>query len=194
MEFPPPAIVMLVGAAASGKSSGARRRFLETEIVSSDRCRALVADREEDQSATPHAFAGIHEILCRRAPLSRRSVADSTGLQPFARASIRRIGEQFRIPVIAVLFPVPLDLLLSRNTRRSRSVPDLVLRMQAGWMERILQDGVLDVEGYHRIEVVHPGDESLLSVGEEGAVQDGSEERVGNTERSGRKEGTAPDR
>jgi protein phosphatase len=170
MELPAPTVVMLVGAAASGKSTWARERFLETEIVSSDHCRALVSDREDDQSSTPHAFAIFHEILCRRAALGRRSVADSTGLQPFARARIRRIGEQFRIPVIAVAFPVPLDLLLTRNSQRRRSVPEHVLRMQAGWMERILQDGVLTSEGYDRIHLVEPGDDpSILPTHGEGA-------------------------
>ncbi|MEM7776605.1 MAG: AAA family ATPase, partial [Pseudomonadota bacterium] len=57
VSIPDFALVVLVGATGSGKSSFARKHFLETEIVSSDHCRALVSDDETDQSAIGDAFA-----------------------------------------------------------------------------------------------------------------------------------------
>ncbi|CAM5530763.1 AAA family ATPase [Streptomyces canarius] len=44
-------LVVLVGASGSGKSTFARRHFKPTEVISSDFCRGLVADDENDQSA-----------------------------------------------------------------------------------------------------------------------------------------------
>ena len=45
-------LVVLVGASGSGKSTFAGRHFKPTEVISSDFCRGLVADDENDQSAS----------------------------------------------------------------------------------------------------------------------------------------------
>ena len=60
-------LVVLVGISGSGKSTFARRHFRPTEVISSDFCRGLVADDENDQAAT----AG----RVRRAALHRRQAA-----------------------------------------------------------------------------------------------------------------------
>jgi protein phosphatase len=57
IRIPDFALVVLVGATGSGKSSFAAREFLATEIVSSDLCRALVSDDETDQTVTSEAFS-----------------------------------------------------------------------------------------------------------------------------------------
>src|SRR5437899_10977692 len=56
IKIPDFALVVLIGATGSGKSTFAAREFLATEIISSDRCRALVSDDETDQTATSEAF------------------------------------------------------------------------------------------------------------------------------------------
>ncbi|MFN7017206.1 MAG: AAA family ATPase, partial [Fimbriimonadales bacterium] len=66
LEIPELSVVVLVGASGAGKSTFARRWFLPTEIVSSDACRAMIADDENDQSATPHAFDLLHTIVGKR--------------------------------------------------------------------------------------------------------------------------------
>jgi len=52
LKIPEVALVVMVGVSGSGKSSFARKHFKRTEIVSSDECRALVSDDENDQAAT----------------------------------------------------------------------------------------------------------------------------------------------
>ena len=66
-RFPSSALVVLIGASGSGKSTFARTHFMPTEVLSSDFCRGLVADDENDQAAT--------ERRLRRAPLHRRQAA-----------------------------------------------------------------------------------------------------------------------
>src|SRR5689334_2301000 len=50
-----PALVLLVGASGSGKSTLAGRHYRASQVVSLDALRAVVADDECDQSATPDA-------------------------------------------------------------------------------------------------------------------------------------------
>ncbi len=53
LAIPDLALVVLIGASGSGKSTFARRHFLPTQVLSSDFFRGLVADDENDQAATP---------------------------------------------------------------------------------------------------------------------------------------------
>ena len=68
MNIPVPefSMVLLIGASGSGKSTFAAKHFKPTEIVSSDFCRGLVADDENDQAATKDAFAVLHFVAARR--------------------------------------------------------------------------------------------------------------------------------
>ena len=47
LTIPDFALVLLVGASGSGKSTFAARHFRPTEVLSSDRCRGMVADDEQ---------------------------------------------------------------------------------------------------------------------------------------------------
>ena len=49
--------------------------------ISSDFCRALVADDPNDQAATEDAFAVLHEIAARRLARGRLTVIDATNVQ-----------------------------------------------------------------------------------------------------------------
>jgi len=84
IQIPELSLVVLVGASSAGKSSFARRHFLPTEIVTSDFCRALVADDENDLSATEDAFAVLHFIAGKRlqAGCQRSNGVAVRGLQP----------------------------------------------------------------------------------------------------------------
>jgi protein phosphatase len=52
LGVPELSLVVLIGVSGSGKSTFARERFKPTEVISSDFCRGLVADDENDQSAS----------------------------------------------------------------------------------------------------------------------------------------------
>jgi predicted kinase len=56
ITIPDLALVVLIGPSGAGKSSFAARHFAPSEVLSSDFCRLLVADDENDQAATPAAF------------------------------------------------------------------------------------------------------------------------------------------
>ena len=73
-------LVALVGPTGSGKSSFAASHFKLTEVVSSDTCRAMVADSPTDQAATPDAFALLNFIVAMRLRAGRLTVVDATSV------------------------------------------------------------------------------------------------------------------
>jgi predicted kinase len=87
--IPECALVVLMGPSGAGKSTFAQRHFRPTEVLSSDACRALVADSETDQAATPEAFEVLHFIAAKRLAAGRLTVIDATNVQPEAE---RRAG------------------------------------------------------------------------------------------------------
>ena len=66
IEIPDFALVVLIGASGSGKSTFAAKHFLPTEIISSDYCRGLVSDDETDQSISADAFDLVRAIAEKR--------------------------------------------------------------------------------------------------------------------------------
>ncbi len=78
LTIPELSLVVLLGPSGAGKSTFARTHFLPTEVLSSDACRALVADDENDQAATNDAFDVLHYIarkLISRPSAMRRTLA-----------------------------------------------------------------------------------------------------------------------
>ena len=66
IKIPELCLVVLVGVSGSGKSTFAAKHFLPTEVISSDFCRGLVSDDENDQTATNAAFDVLHFIAGKR--------------------------------------------------------------------------------------------------------------------------------
>ncbi len=122
LPLPELALVLLVGPAASGKSTFARRHFAPTEVVSSDECRALVADDEGDQSATRDAFDVLHVIVEKRLRRGRLTVVDATNVQPDARRSLLALARRTHVPAVAVVFDLPAEICIARDAARPRRV------------------------------------------------------------------------
>jgi len=85
LDIPELALVVLVGPSGSGKSTFAREHFRPTEVISSDFCRGLVADDENDQGATKEAFEVLHFVARKRLEGRRLAVIDATNVQAESR-------------------------------------------------------------------------------------------------------------
>ena len=86
IKVPKLSLVVLIGPSGSGKSTFACKHFRPTEILSSDACRAMVGDDENDQGVTREAFDALRFVAGKRLELGRLTVVDATNVQPEARS------------------------------------------------------------------------------------------------------------
>src|ERR671929_1038788 len=104
LTIPELSLVVLVGPSGCGKSTFARKHFKATEVLSSDFCRALVSDDENNQAATKDAFEVLHFIAAKRLAAGKLTVVDATNVQPEARKPLVAIARQYHcLPVAPVL-------------------------------------------------------------------------------------------
>ncbi len=149
-RIPPDALVLLIGPAASGKSTWAAAHVRSSAVLSSDAFREMVADRAGDQSASADAFRLLHAAAAARLKRGLLTVIDATNLQASARKPYLALARRFGRPTVAVVFDAPIDVLLERNARRARTVPDDVLRRHHDQMAAVIDD--ISIEGYALIE------------------------------------------
>ncbi|GJD21130.1 hypothetical protein RIVM261_060860 [Rivularia sp. IAM M-261] len=74
ITIPELSLVILIGASGSGKSTFARKHFQQYEILSSDFCRGLVSDDENNQKASHDAFDVLHYIATKRLATGKLTV------------------------------------------------------------------------------------------------------------------------
>src|SRR5690349_7710780 len=92
IEIPDFAMVVLIGASGSGKSTFAALHFRPTEVLSSDAFRAMVSDDENDLEATTDAFAALHYLAGVRLRRRKLVVVDATNVQPEARRPLIQLA------------------------------------------------------------------------------------------------------
>jgi len=140
IAIPELALVLLVGPSGSGKSSFGRKHFLPTEVISSDFCRGLVADNENDQSATGDAFDLLHTIVRKRLARGRLTVVDATNVQPEARKSLIALAKEYHLFAVAIVFDLSERTCQDRNEKRSdRQFGPHVIRNQSQQLRRSLR-------------------------------------------------------
>ena len=119
ITVPELSLVVLVGASGSGKSTFADKHFKATEILSSDACRALVSDDENDQTVTNAAFEVLHYIAGQRLALGKLVVVDATNVQQDARRGLLRLAREYHVIPMAVVLDLPQGLCHERNAHRT---------------------------------------------------------------------------
>jgi protein phosphatase len=158
IDVPDPSLVVLIGASGSGKSSFARTHFLPTEVISSDFCRGLVADDENDQSASSDAFAVLNFIAGRRLAQPRFTVVDATNVQREARRPLIELAKAHDLFPVAIVLDVPEAICQERNRARAdRSFGPHVVRNQRTQLQKSLKG--LQREGFHRVSVLRSAED-----------------------------------
>ncbi|MFC9997041.1 polynucleotide kinase-phosphatase [Nocardia sp. NPDC127526] len=147
-------LVVLVGSTGSGKSTFARKHFRSTAIVSSDACRGIVSDDENDQAATPEAFALLHHIAGVRLRRGLRTVVDATNVQPKARQALIELARDHDVLPVAIVLDVPDQVCVQRNANRPDRAdlgPHVIPRQQRE-LRRSLK--YLEREGFRKVHVL----------------------------------------
>ena len=158
LAIPELAVVALVGASGSGKSSFARKHFRPTEILSSDFCRGLVSDDENNQAATGDAFEVLHFIASKRLAAAKLVVIDATNVQPEARKPIVALAREYHCLPVAIVFDLAEKLCQERNRNRpDRDFGPHVIRQQSRHLRNALR--LLEREGFRKIHILRSQDE-----------------------------------
>jgi protein phosphatase len=118
IAIPKLSLVVMIGASGSGKSSFARKHFLQTEVLSSDYCRALISDDENNQLATKEAFEVLHFIVRKRLAAGKLTVIDATNVQPESRKPLIQLARDYHCLPVAIVFDLPEKICQERNKQR----------------------------------------------------------------------------
>ena len=154
LAIPELSLVCLVGASGSGKSTFAAEHFGRFEVLSSDYCRGLVSDDENDQAATAAAFDVLHHIAGHRLDAGRLTVVDATNVQPASRSQLVALAREHDVLPVAIVLDLPERICLDRNQgRKDRTFPDAVVRRQRDQLRRSLRR--LTKEGFRKVHVLH---------------------------------------
>ncbi len=163
IEIPDFALVMLVGASCSGKTTFARRHFRGGEVLSSDAFRALVGDGEDDAAATPDAFEALEAVASLRLRSRRLTCVDATNLDPKARGRWADLAAKWHAPRVAIVIDAPLGLLRERlGARDDRSFPPKVLKVHADGVRQAIR--LLGKEGWKAMHVVPANEVDAVAV------------------------------
>ncbi|WP_437680935.1 polynucleotide kinase-phosphatase [Sorangium sp. So ce131] len=158
LVVPALSLVVLVGASGSGKSTFARAHFKPSEILSSDHYRGVVADDENDQSATADAFDVLRYIAGKRLAAGRLAVVDATNVQADARRPLVELARQHHVLPVAIVLDLPEKLCHARNAARpDRQFGPHVVRNQTRDMRRSLRE--LRREGFRYVHVLSSPEE-----------------------------------
>lgn len=155
--LPVPSLVVLIGAAGSGKSTFAAHHFDPGEVLSSDAFRAAISGDPADQSVTGAAFGVLHRSLERRLRDGRLvTVVDATNLTRESRRALLARAATADVPAVAIVLDLPADVVLARNaSRHDRVVPDAVVRRHLGRVRRLVDEAALGADGFERVVTLH---------------------------------------
>src|SRR3982750_179319 len=158
IDVPELALVALGGISGSGKSTFAAQHFKPTQVLSSDYFRGLVADDENDQSASADAFDVLHYGAGKRLAAGRLTVVDATNLQPHARAGLIKVAREHDVLPVAIVLDVPEALAWERTgARPDRTFGRQVVTRMHRDLRRSL--GRLAREGFRKVHVLRGVDE-----------------------------------
>lgn len=152
-------LVVLIGPTGSGKSTFARKHFKESEIVSSDACRAVVADDETDQSASADAFDLLRYTAGIRLKRRLLTVIDATSVQRPDRAELVALARKHHALPVALVLNIDPELCHERNAgRENRDFGPHVARNHSRALRRSLKG--LRKEGFRQVHIMNSPEEA----------------------------------
>lgn len=165
IKVPELSLVLLIGASGSGKSAFARKYFEKYEVVSSDECRGIVSNDENNLAATNDAFELLHYIIGKRLKNGYLTVVDATNVQKEGRKSFVQLAREYHTLPVAIVLDMPQQICEDRNDGRpDRNFGNHVIRQQKQQLKRSVKG--LKQEGFRKIYILKsPGEvESVTGI------------------------------
>ena len=146
-------IIMLIGAAASGKSTAAPKIAAKNNavILSTDKMRAELYGAENIQGYWPDIEALLYKRIKNAIKADKNIILDSTHFKKEYRAKIIKNFAKYS-EFSAYYFNYPFALIYSRNKHRARRVPFDVL---AAMYEHLKNAPPLLSEGFKSIKKMY---------------------------------------
>lgn len=152
IQVPAAALVVLIGAAGSGKTTFASRYFDADAVISTDSLRRSLRGDESDQSSNRLVFDWLHRWLEARLAAGVLAVVDATNTDWMGRAALIRRARRYQRPAIAIVLDLPLEVCLARSAARPRTVRASVIRRQVAELGR--DRPRLDLEGFSAVHLL----------------------------------------
>ncbi|MEU5836363.1 ATP-binding protein [Streptomyces diacarni] len=129
--IPDSSLVVLIGAAGSGKSVWAST-WHATQVLELDQFRALVSDDAGDQEATDDAAFALQAVLEARLAQRKMTVVDATNTETAVRANLIATARRHGVPTVALVVPTASPVCGERQDARpvNRRVPEPVVLAQ----------------------------------------------------------------
>lgn len=164
LKIPDLSLVALLGTSSSGKSTFAKKHFKPTEVLSSDFCRGLVSDDENDQNVSKEAFEILHFIAGKRLANHKLAVVDATNLHPEARKQLINLAKEYHCIPVAIVLDLPEKICQERNSlRKDRQLGAHVIPQQIQLLRRSIRH--LKTEGFthvYRLDSQEAIDEAVI--------------------------------
>ncbi len=154
IKIPDFSLVVLIGASSSGKSTFAKKNFKASEVISSDYCRYLLSDDENNQSVSKQAFELMHSIAFKRLQLKKLTVIDATNVLENARYDLLEIARKNHALTVAIVFNLPENVNYKRNKiREDRKIDENIIKYQINQMQYSLMN--LKKEGFNYVYILN---------------------------------------
>lgn len=158
ITIPDLSLVVLIGASGAGKSTFAKKHFLATEVISSDFCRGLVSDDENNQAASKDAFEVLRYISAKRLAAGKLTVIDATNVKAEDRKTLINLAREYHVLPVAIALKLPEKLCYERNQQRpNRNFGFQVVHRHTREMLRSL--GRLRQEGFRHVCILSSEEE-----------------------------------
>ncbi len=159
--IPADALVLLIGAAGSGKSTFAGRWFAASDVISSDALRQAVWPAGKKRRTD--VFEAMLHALEPRLSAGELTVVDATNTDWMRRGTMLAMARERGRPAIAIVFNPTIEETLRRNRERTdRRVPDSTVRQQQATIARDLDR--FDLEGFVKVVVLDASAAATVSV------------------------------
>lgn len=158
IKVPELSLILLIGASGSGKTSFAKKHFERHEVVSSDVCRGMVSNNENDQLATNDAFDLLHYIIRKRLKNGLLTVVDATNVQLEGRKNFIHLSREYHVLPVAIVLDLPQRVCEDRNAQRlDRNFGRHVIRQQKQQLKKSIRS--LKREGFRKIYILKSQEE-----------------------------------